>query len=63
VISPALRPPVPRRTGQSITNACLVWEKTKAVLANLTDAVRDRRGGVGFLVALSSSSLIRSFSI
>jgi 3-deoxy-7-phosphoheptulonate synthase len=29
--------------GQSITDACLGWEATKAVLANLADAVRDRR--------------------
>jgi 3-deoxy-7-phosphoheptulonate synthase len=29
--------------GQSITDACLAWEDTKAVLANLADAVRDRR--------------------
>ena len=34
--------------GQSITDACLAWEDTKAVLANLADAVRDRRNvGVG----------------
>jgi len=29
--------------GQSITDACLAWEDTKAVLANLADAVRGRR--------------------
>ncbi len=29
--------------GQSITDACLAWDDTKAVLANLADAVRDRR--------------------
>lgn len=29
--------------GQSITDACIDWEATKAVLANLADAVRDRR--------------------
>ncbi len=29
--------------GQSITDACIDWESTKAVLANLADAVRDRR--------------------
>ena len=34
--------------GQSITDACIAWEDTKAVLANLADAVRDRRKvGVG----------------
>jgi 3-deoxy-7-phosphoheptulonate synthase len=29
--------------GQSITDACLAWEDTKAVLATLAGAVRDRR--------------------
>ncbi len=29
--------------GQSITDACLAWDDTRAVLANLADAVRDRR--------------------
>ncbi len=29
--------------GQSITDACIDWEATKAVLADLADAVRDRR--------------------
>ena len=34
--------------GQSITDACLGWEETKGVLADLADAVRDRRRvGVG----------------
>ena len=34
--------------GQSITDACLGWEETKGVLADLADAVRDRRKvGVG----------------
>ena len=35
--------------GQSITDACLGWEETKGVLADLADAVRDRRrvgGGI-----------------
>jgi 3-deoxy-7-phosphoheptulonate synthase len=30
--------------GQSITDACINWEATRDVLANLADAVRDRRG-------------------
>ena len=30
--------------GQSITDACLAWEDTKAVLADLADAVRARNG-------------------
>lgn len=29
--------------GQSITDACLSWDETRAVFANLADAVRDRR--------------------
>lgn len=29
--------------GQSITDACIDWEATRAVLANLADSVRDRR--------------------
>jgi len=29
--------------GQSITDACINWETTKDVLANLADSVRDRR--------------------
>ena len=29
--------------GQSITDACLAWEDTKAVLTNLAEAVRERR--------------------
>ena len=31
------------RYGQSITDACIGWEDTKAILANLADSVRDRR--------------------
>ncbi len=31
--------------GQSITDACLGWEQTAAVLANLADAVKKRRAG------------------
>jgi 3-deoxy-7-phosphoheptulonate synthase len=30
--------------GQSITDACIDWDATRGVLANLADSVRDRRG-------------------
>jgi 3-deoxy-7-phosphoheptulonate synthase len=29
--------------GQSITDACINWDATRAVLDDLADAVRDRR--------------------
>jgi 3-deoxy-7-phosphoheptulonate synthase len=38
-----VKPDQPLVYGQSITDACLAWEETKAVFANLADAVRDRR--------------------
>ncbi len=40
-----LRPGVPLRVGVSITDACIGWEDTTAVLGQLADAVRKRRVG------------------
>ena len=37
--------PGPLRYGQSITDACLDWERTVGVLEGLAEAVRDRRCG------------------
>jgi 3-deoxy-7-phosphoheptulonate synthase len=39
-----LRPGVPPRYGQSITDACMSWEMTVPVLHELAQAIRDRRG-------------------
>ena len=40
-----LRPGVPLRAGVSITDACIGWEDTQAVLQQLACAVRQRRIG------------------
>ncbi len=41
------KPGVALNYGQSITDACIEWESTRSVLAELADAVRDRRSTNG----------------
>lgn len=40
-----LKPGVPLKRGVSITDACLSWAQTEPVLAELAQAVRQRRKG------------------